>query len=50
MHASRLRVEDSPLRDMATVPRARPSAGHPVLCFLHGYDEGIPRTIATHSF
>src|SRR5262245_41859219 len=42
MDASQLRVEDGPLRSLVAVPPARPSAGHPVLYFLHGYEEGAP--------
>jgi predicted peptidase len=45
MDSSRLRVEEGPLRYIFAVPEARPSAGHPVLCFLHGYDEGAPMDI-----
>jgi poly(3-hydroxybutyrate) depolymerase len=42
MDALRLRVEDGPLRYLVAVPPAQQPAGHPVLCFLHGYDEGAP--------
>jgi hypothetical protein len=45
MDASRLRVEEGPLRYICAVPKARPSAGRPVLVFLHGYDEGAPMDI-----
>ena len=42
MDAVRLRVKDGPLRSLVAVPQAQPAAGHPVLCFLHGYEEGAP--------
>jgi predicted peptidase len=46
MDSSRPRVEgEGPLRYLFAVPQARPSAGHPVLFFLHGYDEGAPLDI-----
>ena len=45
MDSSQLRVEEGPLRYIIAVPKGRPSAGHPVLFFLHGYDEGAPLDI-----
>ncbi len=37
-------VEAAPLRHVVSVPPASPTGGgpRPVLCFLHGYDEGAP--------
>jgi predicted peptidase len=36
---------EGPLRYILTVPNVAPSAVHPVLFFLHGYDEGAPTSI-----
>jgi predicted peptidase len=36
---------EGPLQYILTIPNAAPSAAHPVLFFLHGYDEGAPTSI-----
>jgi poly(3-hydroxybutyrate) depolymerase len=42
----RLRLEiEGPLRYLYAIPRSRPAGPHPVLLFLHGYDEGAPAEI-----
>lgn len=42
---STIRVEKGPLRYVLKIPAARPRTSHPVLLFLHGYDEGAPTDI-----
>ena len=39
-------IESAPLRYLLSVPPGAAGAGpRPVLCFLHGYDEGAPMEI-----
>ena len=45
MSSAGLRVEKGPLRYLLKIPAARPRTFHPVLLFLHGYDEGAPTDI-----
>ncbi|HEX6746345.1 MAG TPA: hypothetical protein VF092_03445 [Longimicrobium sp.] len=38
-------VESGPLRTLVSLPGGRDAGPRPVLCFLHGYDEGAPAEI-----
>jgi len=38
-------VESGPLRSLVSLPERGDAAPKPVLCFLHGYDEGAPAEI-----
>jgi poly(3-hydroxybutyrate) depolymerase len=47
--ANRILVESGPLPYLLSVPESDPSASGswPLLCFLHGYDEGAPMPIGS---